>query len=118
MTVVGKGHVAAAPLLELPDPGQIPADPVPVLDPAHFDGAILLPDDGHIDVHELLWSYIRNAKAKGVELQTNAEVKNIVTENGGVKGVVTGDGEIGAKWVVNAAGAWAGVQTFPPSPTM
>ena len=82
---------------------------VPVLSEECFDGAISLPDDGHIDVHELLWSYIRNAKNAGAELRTNTEVKGILTKGNRCSGVVTSDGEIKADMVINAAGAWAGV---------
>jgi len=38
---------------------------IPVLSPENFDGAVLLPEDGHIDVNELLWGYLRHAKRRG-----------------------------------------------------
>lgn len=47
---------------------------VPVLAAAHFDGGIFLPEDGHIDVHELLWSYLRHAGRGGVQRRCGAEV--------------------------------------------
>ena len=80
---------------------------IPVLAPAHFDGAVFLPDDGHIDVHELLWSYLRQASRRGVQRRCDAEVTGIRVEAGRCRGVVTSAGEFDAGWVVNAAGAWA-----------
>jgi D-arginine dehydrogenase len=81
---------------------------IPVLRSGFFDGGLLLPDDGHIDVHELLWSYLRHARGRGVALRTGSEVKDILVERGRCTGVVTEGGGIRARWVVNAAGAWAG----------
>ena len=83
-------------------------DIVPVLAPEHFDGAVFLPEDGFIDVHELLWSYLRHAGRRGAERRCGVEVRAIRVENGRVRGVATSDGSFEARWVVNAAGAWAG----------
>ncbi len=80
----------------------------PVLSPAAFDGAAFLPDNGQIDVHQLLSSYLHHAKRRGVEQHCDTEVRGIRVEGGRCTGVVTGAGEIRAQWVVNAAGAWAG----------
>ncbi len=38
---------------------------IPVVLPENFDGALLLTQDGHLDVHELLWSYLRHARRRG-----------------------------------------------------
>jgi D-arginine dehydrogenase len=80
---------------------------VPVLVADRFDGAVLLPEDGHIDVHELLWCYLRHARRQGVQQRFAVEVHGVRVDRGRVIGVVTNEGEIGARWVVNAAGAWA-----------
>ncbi len=72
-------------------------------------GAVFLPEDGHIDVHELLWSYIRHARREGVELRCGVEVHSIRVERGRCRGVMTNEGEFRGRWVVNAAGAWAGI---------
>lgn len=79
----------------------------PVLTPSYFDGAVLLPEDGHIDVHELLWSYLRHAGQRGVQRRCGVEVTGVRVAGGRCNGVVTTDGEFGSRWVVNAAGAWA-----------
>jgi len=81
---------------------------IPVLAPAHFDGGVLLPEDGHIDVHELLWSYLRGAARRGVQRRCDVEVIGVRVDGGRCRGVVTTAGEFDAHWIVNAAGAWAG----------
>ena len=81
---------------------------VPVLLAERFDGAVLLPEDGHIDVHTLLWGYLHHARRHGVEARCGLEVRGVCVENGRATAVVTPDGEIAARWIVNAAGAWAG----------
>jgi D-arginine dehydrogenase len=93
--------------LELLTPAQAVAR-VPVLSEEHFDGAVLLPEDGQMDVHELLQSYTRHARAKGAIQRLSTEVKAIRVEDGRCTGVETGAGAFKAPWVVNAAGAWAG----------
>ena len=94
--------------LELLTPSQV-IERIPVVSGDHFDGAVFLPEDGHIDVHELLWSYIRHARHGGVELRCGVEVTGIRVERGRCRGVITNQGEFTGKWVVNAAGAWAGM---------
>jgi D-arginine dehydrogenase len=70
--------------------------------------AIVLTADGRIDVHELLTSYLRHARSRGATVHTSSEVRELVIENGRCRGVVTEAGTLTARWVVNAAGAWAG----------
>ena len=94
--------------LELLSPAQV-ARRIPVVLEEHFDGAVFLPEDGHIDVHELLWSYLRNARSKGVELRCGVEVQDVMVDRGRCRGVITNEGEFTGRWVVDAAGAWAGV---------
>ncbi len=81
---------------------------IPVVSPDNFDGAVLLPEDGHIDVNELLWSYLRHARGRGAKLRCNEEVLGIRVDRGRCAGVITGAGEVRSRWVINAAGAWAG----------
>ena len=70
--------------------------------------AIVLTADGRIDVHELLTSYLRHARSQGAIVRTSSEARELVIENGRCRGVVTEAGTLTARWVVNAAGAWAG----------
>lgn len=79
------------------------------LDPGAFACALHLPEDGHIDVHGLLSGYLAAARSAGVTVRCGVEVAHVLVEGGGVVGLVTEDGlKIEARWVVDAAGAWAG----------
>ena len=82
-------------------------DLVPVLSPAYVDGGVLLPEDGRIDVHQLLWSYLRHAMHAGVHCRWGVTVEGIRVEGGRSRAVVTSSGELETTWIVNAAGAWA-----------
>jgi D-arginine dehydrogenase len=81
---------------------------VPVLMLHEPERAIVLTADGRIDVHELLTSYLRHARSRGAIVRTDAEVRDLVIENGRCRGVVTEAGTLTSRWVVDAAGAWAG----------
>lgn len=82
---------------------------IPGLDPAAFAGGVLIPDDGRLDVHEILSSYLRHARARGATVRLGAEVLAFLTGDGRCSGVRTRDGDFRARVVVDAAGAWAGV---------
>lgn len=82
---------------------------VPVLARDQLAGGILVPDDGRIDVHEVLSSYLRHARRSGVEQRLGVEVRGVLVEAGRCRGVVTDAGELRAGLVVDAAGAWAGI---------
>ncbi len=91
---------------------------VPVLSPGNFGGALLLPEDGQLDVHELLWSYLRHARHRGVKLSCGEGVTGIKVEQGRCSGVTTTAGEYQSRRVINAGGAWAGKtrEFIGPSP--
>jgi D-arginine dehydrogenase len=84
------------------------ANRIPVVSPKHLDGAIYFPKDGIIDVHGLLWSYLRHAARRGVELRCGVEVQGVRVDGGRCVGVSANAGEFRSRKVVNAAGAWAG----------
>jgi D-arginine dehydrogenase len=81
---------------------------VPVLEPSQIAGGLLVPGDGRIDVHEILGSYLRHARRRGAEQRLGTEVVGFVVERGRCRGVRTVAGELRARLVVDAAGAWAG----------
>lgn len=81
---------------------------IPVISSENFDGALFLPRDGHIDVNELLWGYLRRVRGRGGEFRCNEEVVDITVKGGRCIGVKTVCGEYRSRWVINAAGAWAG----------
>lgn len=80
---------------------------LPALERAFVDGGVFIRDDGTLDVHALLWGFLNGAKRGGARLALNTEVTAIPVEDRRVRGVVTRTGEMAARWVVNAAGAWA-----------
>lgn len=71
-------------------------------------GALYCPTSGKINPLNLTMAYARAAKALGTEIKTNANVSDIIVEQGTVKGVVTDHGVYFANTVINAAGSWAG----------
>ncbi len=83
-------------------------DRVGVLEAGTFDGAAYLPEGGFIDVDALLDGYLAAAVAAGVEVRTGEPVLDIEYDAGRVSAVVTAHGRLRARWIVNAAGAWAG----------
>jgi D-arginine dehydrogenase len=99
---------AHEPRLELLTPGEANQRLDGVLQEGEFAGAAALPDDGFIDIHELLSSYMRHAKRAGVEFRFGVEVTGIVRERGEYLAVATTSGVLRARRVVNAAGAWVG----------
>ncbi len=94
--------------LDLLTPAEASARLEGMLVEDQFAGAVALPEDGYVDVHELLSSYIRSARRAGAEVRFNTEVTGICVEGGRCSGVVTPTGTIRARTVVNAAGAWVG----------
>ena len=82
---------------------------VPALGPGVVEGALLLPEDGHLDVHALLQGYLRRLTRAGGEVRCDTEVRAVLREHGRCVGVGTPGGPLHARWVVNAAGAWAGI---------
>ena len=79
---------------------------VPALDPGAVEGALLLPEDGHLDVHALLQGYLRRLARAGGEVRCDTEVREVLREHGRCVGVGTPGGPLRARWVVDAAGAW------------
>jgi glycine/D-amino acid oxidase-like deaminating enzyme len=70
-------------------------------------GATYGPRDGLADPSGLTEGYATLARRAGAEIELGVEVSSIRLEDGGVAGVETSAGAIGAPVVVNAAGPWA-----------
>jgi D-arginine dehydrogenase len=81
---------------------------IPAVSPEYLDGALYLPNDGMLDVHGLLWGYLRHARQQGAELRCGVKVQGFLFERKRLCGVVTNAGEFRARKIANAAGAWAG----------
>jgi diaminopimelate decarboxylase len=76
---------------------------------ANVDDIVLgsyCPFDGYISNHQAVVEWFRSEAIKqGVEFYTDTQVKDILVENGQVRGVVTSDGStIETDYLVNAAG--------------
>jgi len=80
---------------------------VPALEERFIHGGIFYPDDGILDIHAILWGYLRGAKNGGARLVLDTEVTGINVEKGRVRGIATTRGEIACTRVINAAGPWA-----------
>lgn len=80
---------------------------VPILNTDGAVGFTFHDRDGHGDPFLTTFAYAEAARRLGVQIYTYTEVKDIIVENGKVKGVVTDRGEISAPVVVNCAGPWS-----------
>src|SRR5205085_850223 len=79
---------------------------VPDLDVAGFECACYNPRDGIIFPWPFVWGYANQAAARGVEIHTFTDVTAIERDERGFR-VTTSKGEVRARRVVNAAGAWS-----------
>ena len=80
---------------------------VPVLQDAVLDGAVWSPTDGVIDVHALMEGYLHGVRSAGGQVWTELIATGFRFSGGRIAAVETGDAEIAADIVINAAGAWA-----------
>ena len=77
------------------------------LEPAlshHIYGAVYSDIDGHVNPFKLTAAYADAAKRLGARIMTHTDVKGITVKDGEVRAVVTSNGTIRTKTVVNAAG--------------
>jgi sarcosine oxidase subunit beta len=65
------------------------------------------PEDGCFDPHMIMWGYVRRAREMGAQLRQGVRATGIRVQNGRVEGVLTDDGFIATRTVVNAGGPWA-----------
>ncbi len=70
-------------------------------------GAAFIPSDGSIDPYALTQAYAKAARKFGARLEEGTTVKDIVSEDGRVSGVITDKGTVGCEVLVNCAGLWA-----------
>lgn len=78
---------------------------IPQYNTAGLLGAILNPEDGHINPFKLTFAYEKGAKDRGVEFDTYTTVTGIRVEGGRVKAVITDRGTIETPVVINATEA-------------
>ena len=80
---------------------------VPLLDISEVVAASWNPTDGKADPFHSTAAFAAHARDMGAELYERTEVKDIIVENGEIKGVKTSRGVFKAGIVVNATNAWA-----------
>ncbi len=89
------------------DPAELYAR-VPILAPG-VSAALRLPDEGVLDVHEILQSFLSGACAGGAELRLSCRALRLQVKRNHVTGVETTEGLLEAECVVMAGGGWAAV---------
>lgn len=77
-------------------------------DPSGLRGATFGPRDGVVDPHSVTLAYLSSARKGGAVLKLETEFL-AAERSGGAWRVRTNRGEVRARQIVNAAGAWAGV---------
>jgi sarcosine oxidase subunit beta len=82
-------------------------DIVPELDLTGIVGAAYNPTDGILFPWPFLWGYARQAAAHGVRIFTQTPVTGLAAQRGGGYVVATSRGEVRARRVINATGAWS-----------
>jgi 4-methylaminobutanoate oxidase (formaldehyde-forming) len=80
----------------------------PLMSRENLYGAMYLPGDGYLDPSGVTYELARRAKERGAKMHTETRVTDILRgARGEVTAVVTEQGTIKTKIVVNAAGMWA-----------
>ncbi len=82
---------------------------VPFLNISDVLSATFCQKDGHLNPFHVCDAFAKAARRLGVEIYTYTEAKDIIVENGRVKGVVTDKGTIATEKVMNAAGGYSQV---------
>ena len=70
-------------------------------------GALWSPSDGRINPTDLISTYVRKARAQGVQFFEDTKVKSVIVTDSRVAGVETSQGDIRCEYVVNCAGLWS-----------
>ncbi len=79
---------------------------VPEIDPEGILGASFCQRDGHVNPFHLTCAYAQAARKRGASIRQHSRVLSILADDGGVRGVVTLNGEIFSPNVLVAAGPW------------
>ena len=82
---------------------------VPLVDVRDVLGASNCPWDGSADPYQVTQGYAREAKRLGVKFSVGREVTGIMAEDGIVQGVITPQGKISTRVVINSAGPYGDV---------
>lgn len=71
-------------------------------------GALLSPQEGHLNSGRLVRALAQGAARRGVSILQDTEVVGLLSRLGRVTGVRLPSGDLEGEWVVLASGAWAG----------
>ena len=79
----------------------------PLIDPAHFIGALWRADGGHCDPSGTTQAYVKAARKLGASVERFTRVTALNPRRDGSWDVLTDKGTVHAEHVVNCAGLWA-----------
>lgn len=82
-------------------------DKWPVMQSDDLKGGLWMPGDGKVNPTDLTQSLAKGARMRGVSIVEGIEVTDVMTDGDAVTGVVTDQGPIKARVVINCAGQWA-----------
>ena len=80
---------------------------MPLIDEAHFEGALFDEVEGHLDPSGTTHAYAKSARIGGAEIVRHTKVEDLTQREDGSWDVITDKGNIHAEHVVNAGGLWA-----------
>ncbi|MBI5035145.1 MAG: FAD-binding oxidoreductase [Chloroflexi bacterium] len=99
-------HRVGVPWVKYLSPSEIAAL-VPLVNLEGVIGGTLCPRDGLADPNSVTQGFAKGARKCGAQIETETTVTGIKTKGGRVSSVVTNQGEVETRTVVNCAGPWA-----------
>ena len=105
-----KKNVALQNSLDIPARMLSPQEAKEIVPHLNLEGvtsATFCPTDGHLNPFTTTDAFYKAAKREGVDFYTYTTVKDIITEDGAIKAVVTDKGTVETNVVINAAGGFA-----------
>jgi len=79
----------------------------PFIEDQHFIGALLDPNEGHLDPSGTTYAYAKAAKLGGATIEVQTKVESLEQKSDGNWRVITNKGVVECEHVVNAGGLWA-----------
>ncbi len=79
----------------------------PFIEEQHFIGALLDPNEGHLDPSGTTYAYAKAARLGGATIEVQTKVESLEQKPDGTWRVITNKGVVECEHVVNAGGLWA-----------
>lgn len=79
----------------------------PFIEDQHFVGALLDPNEGHLDPSGTTYAYAKAARLGGATIEIQTKVESLEQKPDGTWRVITNKGVVECEHVVNAGGLWA-----------